>query len=493
MAHAGVVDIIVSAFGVFGCVLALAVFFLERGWRGWPKNRRPLCRRCGYLLEGHANPQICPECGSDLARRRAIRIGERRKRKTLLVIGALLLALLAVMCAEVAPIVRRIRWINIEPVWMLRREALNATRSSPATAPIATNSPALTELLRRAARGLLSADQLRRLAVDALDIQGDQQRTWQNGWGELIEKACSADLLDDQQIHRMVKQAYALAPSVASAPRVHAGSPLKINATAAPFRMPFGISRNGLELTATMKVTVRWPDGQVVFRSDPDPAPGPGRTFSGPSGSGNYAATVSSRAVEVPLTAPPGRYAATVECDLSVGWFARRFDGAMGAESETLRQVTTSQIQFEVVASDEPLVKRVADESRRQAITSAIRFDFMNAMTTRAGFIPPGTAILVEQPPMAVAFDIFARSGGHEERLGSLVGLANARGMTQLRVLPGALFPQAKNIDLIFRTNPALAEKWLTITEVWDGEIVIPNVPIAPVPTSTRPAAANGG
>src|SRR5215208_2333842 len=66
------------ACGVTGLMMILA----RRGRR---IDDHPLCRKCGFDLFGlPGTSHNCPECGRDLRRRRATRIGHRQRHRPLL-------------------------------------------------------------------------------------------------------------------------------------------------------------------------------------------------------------------------------------------------------------------------------------------------------------------------------------------------------------------------------------------------------------------------
>src|SRR5690349_8575504 len=74
---------------------AFSVALIYLGLRGRRVDDHPLCRRCGYDLVGlpsDGSGRVCPECGSDLHRRRAIRTGHRARRRGQVAAGAALLA-----------------------------------------------------------------------------------------------------------------------------------------------------------------------------------------------------------------------------------------------------------------------------------------------------------------------------------------------------------------------------------------------------------------
>src|SRR4051812_27458501 len=80
----------VLLFAATVATLGAGLFFF--GWRGRRVGDHPFCRRCGFDLFGKPDDsRVCTECGSPLDRRRAIVIGERRRRRWAIALGAALL------------------------------------------------------------------------------------------------------------------------------------------------------------------------------------------------------------------------------------------------------------------------------------------------------------------------------------------------------------------------------------------------------------------
>ncbi len=160
-----------------GAILAVV------GWRGKRVDDHPVCRgwRCGFDLSGAVDLKgKCPECGRDLAARRAVKVGNRRPLKSVMIAGALL------GLAAPAPLGLFLPWshspkvVAIKPSWMLELDTYveNAV------------DPALSELLARQTRGKLSDATLARLARHGLRLQADRDIPWRTRWGELIARAC---------------------------------------------------------------------------------------------------------------------------------------------------------------------------------------------------------------------------------------------------------------------------------------------------------------
>jgi len=88
--------------------------------------------------------------------------------------------------------------------------------------------------------------------------------------------------------------------------------------------------------------------------------------------------------------------------------------------------------------------------------------------------------IIIDAPPIDLSFDVYARSGDEEHRIGGITaradgGLQNAQ---DINAHPASVFPDATTVDLILRAAPGPAERTLDITRAWNGEIVIEDVPI---------------
>src|SRR3954452_1890745 len=66
-------------------LLAASALLVLIALRGQRVNDHPICRRCGFDLFGKpAESTVCSECGADLNRRRAVRVGQREPRAWLL-------------------------------------------------------------------------------------------------------------------------------------------------------------------------------------------------------------------------------------------------------------------------------------------------------------------------------------------------------------------------------------------------------------------------
>src|SRR4051812_37949123 len=75
---------------IVGAVFLLGgIFLLVFGVRGRRVDDHPVCRKCGFDLYGRPEESTrCSECGTDLRKRRTVRVGNRKKRRRVAGMGA---------------------------------------------------------------------------------------------------------------------------------------------------------------------------------------------------------------------------------------------------------------------------------------------------------------------------------------------------------------------------------------------------------------------
>jgi len=193
----GGVGILLLAF--LTAALLAGVVLAWRGWRGVAIDDHPLCRRCGYDLHGRpaGAADHCPECGADVSAPRARRIGHRRRRRSALVAGVLLLAVSIGVGAAVSIVaLRGYDWNRIKPVWLLLQEARGPGGSAAA----------VKEFVGRLTTNRLSQRQIDTVADAALAEQADASAMWQPLWGEFLEQARTLNQLSDARWQRYANQ-----------------------------------------------------------------------------------------------------------------------------------------------------------------------------------------------------------------------------------------------------------------------------------------------
>ncbi|HZL36423.1 MAG TPA: hypothetical protein VFC78_13975 [Tepidisphaeraceae bacterium] len=175
------------AITVVGIVLA------SIGLRGRRIDSHPLCRRCGFDLIGKPQAStVCSECGADLGRPRAVRIGHRQKHSRLLwIAGAWLLIAFCADGLHIWQAFWSVHWIEHAPQWWLVREV----HSRDAKA----RDQAIAEAARRDAKGTLSHAREALLVQEAMAHQHDWGYPWNAAWGDIVETARAGGRVGDSQ------------------------------------------------------------------------------------------------------------------------------------------------------------------------------------------------------------------------------------------------------------------------------------------------------
>jgi hypothetical protein len=202
------------------------------GWRGRRLDHAPICRGCGFDLTGVVpEGKTCPECGSGLARPKAVREGRRRRIWPLVALG---LALTGVPLSL----------LGITGYAALTGD--NLTRYMPVGALLTQarhgNPEAITnagrELVARLKAGDLSDTQKQKVIGAILDIQGDPAVPWDESLGDFIEDSRISGDLDDALYQRFLNQAMVF--EFATRPIIAAGDPVPVSVTKAQDRVGSG-------------------------------------------------------------------------------------------------------------------------------------------------------------------------------------------------------------------------------------------------------------
>jgi hypothetical protein len=188
---------------VAAATVVVAVALLGFALRGRRVSDHPVCRRCGFDLFGKPETSTrCGECGADLARRRAVRQGDRRRRARLAWLSLLLAAIAgAKLGVDGYHVTRDRNWARYKPTSWLAREIESST-------DIKLRDDSRAELTRRLNGRQLSAAWVDRLTQRALAIQADVSMPWDNWWGDLVQDARATSQLPDEAWHRYLSHAW---------------------------------------------------------------------------------------------------------------------------------------------------------------------------------------------------------------------------------------------------------------------------------------------
>jgi hypothetical protein len=428
-------------------VLALAV-------RGRRVDDHPICRRCRFDLVGvvagvHGREPRCPECGSDLARPRALRRGNRRRRPRLGALGIAIILLGGIPAAWLGGMqAMGVDWNRHKPEWWLAGDLSNRDQR--------VSDAAVEELTRRMVDGQLSAAGARELIARAMARYPDEAAPWSDAWADLLDAALRLEMLTDEQRMAYVRAA----PQIAFLSRSRA-----LESSNWTVYLKIDSPRTG----RTNQMRLRPHLLEASLDGIPFETTGRGVAMVGLAG----ARGGGMLGHPLRVLAPPGRYT-----------FTGRWEFEMFESLDTsIEPITSWQEQYtatlEVLPEGEELVRLRPAPEYAEEIRRSVRFDRL----TLGGPRSDGTQridgwIYVHNPPVPVAFEVLVRAARHsgeehlQERLGGVV--ASPGGSYGVHV-SGAI-PPGTNLDdlhIILRACPETAAQMLHIDEIWDGELII--------------------
>lgn len=459
----------------FGLSLALTLIAL----RGRRVDDHPICRRCGFDLFGRpAESNVCSECGADLAKRKAVRIGRRERRRGLARVAGSGAFVSAVVLAGVGWV--QFRGVDLQrhkPVWWLAREA--GSRQP------ATRDRALAELVRRVTLGKagnVSDAQLDPLLGRAFAHQADASQPWVPGWGLLIEAAHDADRLSDSQWDRYRVQGFALRLKVRQV--IRRGDPIPIEFWSDPPRLgtPPAIRLSGqiagglADLAPELVI-----GGQVI--SDAKHGPGTLLLSARPKpellGSAIYEPPAS-----VFAALADGPQSAQVSCLVTLTEYSTGTLGVQKKRRPPVNQVLRAS--WTLVPPGTETVGTTTNDGRRKAVERSIRV--VAADLDGSGVLT--LSLDGRSAPVPLAFDISVRQGGREWPVGPATAEPGRYPGPYVTARCPGLAPGTA--ELILRPNPAAAVQTTGITAIWGDEIHIAPVTLRRVGFASPEASGLG-
>ena len=434
-----------------GTVLAVVGLYPRRA------DDHPLCRRCGFDLTGKsAGTTACGECGADLGRPRAVRVGHRVRRGGVLAIGLTLLVpttiAAGVLCWRA---VGRVGWLHYAPVKVLLWRA--------ASVDPAESSPAMAELVTRSTGGRLSDRQWTAVANAGLAAQSDPARPWDNRWGDLIEQDHADGHLSDDQWRRYARGAWANVFSVRPRPVVRRGDPVPVE-----IRMRAGRVASWSVLRARISnVRPVW----AGLPADPLSTRSAGQMVVDLMGHTPRAFTAGL------LPFPPGALAdgpqsIRVTAVIDVGFTEELQD----TYADVRQVIATGRLDLPatltVVDPGRPAVRDTAAANVADAVRRSLRV--APPQFSPEGFLCGNAMVWVTGPPVGLSFDVFFKSSDGPERwIGCLTCPSGTTTTGYVLGGWGDGLPPGTPYDVVFRSNPSLAARTVDGTQAWDGEVTL--------------------
>jgi hypothetical protein len=436
----------------FTLLPALAgVIMVIVGVRGREVSRLPACAKCRFDLSGiwpiTGQSVVCPECGSPLARPKAVRHVQRARRWGLLamgvfiLIGPLVFGTVALSGWALTP-----AGAQYWPGWALRA-VMGLGQMPDIAAP---------ELTRRAQAGELTGRAARAAADSALRLQASSGFAWRPEVGDLFQELASQGLVTPEQARRYVEKAGT--PRIEWRARIGAMQPLPVNIGIGPLRVG---STKGVLMGIESVVAVS--DDGREWRSR-------GRSTSRVSATG-----AMTWLAHIPVELEEGIHRLTLRTQVRA-WAGDNYSeepiGYIDVESVAVVQVLPRGVLS---------VDMRRDEGLAPAIRSAIKVRDMQ-LEVFLGDLWLNGMVVLENAPMGCSFEIFARQRQEEGsvrewRIGEMSARAHAGAFWNgvHAKVPGM---RPGVLDIVLRSSPGPAQKRVEVLEAWDGEVVFEGVEV---------------
>jgi hypothetical protein len=442
--------LILLAVVLAGGILLIGVLLRPRR-----RGTTPHCARCDYNLTGLVSDR-CPECGTEMTPA-SIVYGELVRRPwAKVLVGVIVVALL----------VPAVRWAWSYDWYHLRPTAwvLSDLQSSNPTA----KSRAWTEMDSRIRAGSLSASQESRLIDVCLREQtaGSPQTPMIDHLGASLLGGRMNQTQKATFFKQIVQMGLVVRPTVIAGGSI----PIEVRDKCR------GPSQPGLWITIKQEHAAML-DAKAMKRSWGSSSSS-GMSGCGAGGSSSWSITLDEWAG--PIAAGQHRLAMVAQMEI---W--DNYPEAQKKATCLHRAKVPLEAGFELLAAEPAgYIKLIDDPSQKAALQSAIqpRGLRVSRQSDAVEF-----TLEFKSVPVSIAFDVLARTGGREQHIGA-VHLAKGQS-TNWSVSAEKLEPD-RPFDLILRSSKKVAADTVDLFEMWQGEVVYPNLRVekAAQPQSSRSA-----
>ena len=431
------------------------VILVRQGFRPRRRGETPHCRKCDYNLTGLTSER-CPECGARLSPL-ATEYGERRRSARRIVGGLLCLVPAALALLFV---LGTLDWYQFCPTALVISELQSANTIRA--------QQAWNELDRRYVAGDLSASHNSRLIDYCLQEQAKPANgPLTSGLVNHLGRLYLAGQMSVAQQDRFIKQALLLTLRVRPNTVLGQPAPFQVNYTARIPSTPFW-------------VRVENADFFVDGRKTRDQ--GSMGTMSGCGAGGGCSNHVPIDTI--------GRH------KVGVVAHARIWTGPFGdeASSQPVGKLDASaEAATDVLAVEPPdYIKHTCGP----ALDTAVRNSFEPKdlkLSTAAQF---EMTLAIRSPLVGIAMDVFIRTEGREYKV-TAVHVASGESTNwslgiMLRDADGGMPAAFTSCDVILRSSDAAARDSVNLFEIWEGELVYKDVPVAVEAPATQPTLSAG-
>jgi hypothetical protein len=437
-----IVIVAVSLLFVFGVTLSVVAM------RGRRVDDHPVCRRCRYDLTGlaDASSRLCPECGVDLSRPRAIAIGNRVRRSRMLA-GATIAAgiSVAIFGALLAGVASNPKYLVYKPLWWVKLDAVSSS---------SLQGDALAEILLRYDAHTIPASSLSPVVDDLLVRQANPNLPWIGAAGDFIEGAHARGAANNAQWQRYFDQM--VTASAVVRPVMCRGDPIPVHIKTT---VRCGNKSNwGFRVGATIST---------------EPSARPEAWSSSPISLGTETWELSLEPPSEQLKLiPDGSTTIPLQATCEVHYIP------WWPPSDKAVAVTHLQMNLPIVMkpTSQPTVQPFSDPSQRDAVARSMQLYTYSYPSQKNGL---GVGIvLYNGSPVPAAFEMCIRASGREYRWATLACPPGKRtGISSIVTIYN--LAAVSKVDFILRPSARAAASDFEMTRYWDQAIVFPDVPVA--------------
>ena len=426
-----------SPISIIAIILPVVLMLLGLGLMKvgfWPRRRgdTPHCRGCGYALVGNQSG-TCPECGREITEKSVVR-GERHRHKGVGV-GGLALFLLGIGIGGGAW-VTDIDWYRYMPESWVVKDASSPNQT--------TAQRAWDELVRRRTIAPLAESTESKLTELALKEQAVASP------GPMLTpmlEFLAARYLDKKMTAQQVDQFFlnSVNPTLHTRDQIAAGDVVPIQVT---YRGR-GPSNGWSYQLSTRDVKI----GEKTIQ------------MGGSMGGSGLGASGSS------TTYAPGQPAGEYPLEAHVR--VQIYRGMLGTSTPAVwsKDLTLKSTLKVVPKNSGEMVKFVDRPELADLIKKSLRVEQFNKNPDDSYEL----GVHIEKPPINVAFSVFARVGEKEVRMGEISGDTTVIMGSFMHPYKVGDIPIGK-VQLIFRSDPAVARKTIDLVQIWKGEVMLDNV-----------------